>query len=105
MNIPEFYHKIILWISGTTGLSDPILHIHAGLAVLLAARLISARALGTFVPFLFVVLAEAGNELLDYLAHGWRPADTYLDIANTLFWPLIVSLVDRLQPAPRRNKR
>ncbi|CAM5569772.1 MULTISPECIES: hypothetical protein [Sphingomonadales] len=105
MNIPEFYHEITLWISRTTGLSDPILHIHAGLVVLLTARLICARSLGTFIPFFFVILAEATNEILDYMAYGWRQADTYLDIANTLFWPLVISLVVRLRPVPRRDHR
>src|SRR3546814_11386542 len=78
--------------------SDNLLHIHSGLIILLVARLITCRPYRSFIPFLCVVLAEAGNELLDYLAYGWRPTDTYLDIANTLFWPLMISLIDRLRP-------
>jgi len=70
---------------------------------LVLARLISRRAYGSFVPFLYVVLAEGANELLDYIAYGWRPTDTYLDIANTFFWPLVISLADRLRSAPRRR--
>src|SRR3546814_19257490 len=68
--------------SDLTGLADNLLHIHSGLIILLVARLITCRPYRSFIPFLCVVLAEAGNELLDYLAYGWRPTDTYLDIAN-----------------------
>lgn len=99
MTFPERYHSLTLWIAGVTGLPDPVLHIHAGLAVLLVARFISGRPLGSFIPFLCVVLVEAGNEVLDYLASGWRPADTASDIVNTLFWPFVLSLAVRLRPA------
>ncbi|HKT86450.1 MAG TPA: hypothetical protein VJQ77_10235 [Novosphingobium sp.] len=105
MNFPEFYHSIIIWIGDGTGLPDSILHIHAGLAVFLLMRLASGRSLGTFIPFAFVLLAEAANEVLDFLSYGWRPTDTYLDIANTLFWPFVLSLAVRLRPMSRRDHR
>lgn len=99
MNIPIQYHNLTLWIADATGLSDAELHLHAGLAVLLVARFISGYSIGTFIPFFFVVFAEASNEILDYLAYGWRAKDVYLDILNTLFWPFIISLAARLRPA------
>lgn len=102
-DIPQAYNRLILWISETTGLADNLLHIHSGLIVLLLARLVTRRPYRSFVPFLCVVLAEAGNETLDYLAYGWRPTDTYYDIANTLFWPLMISLVAQLQTVPKRR--
>lgn len=105
MNFPEWYQSLTLWVAGISGLSDPMLHIHAGLAVLLAARLVSGRDLGSFVPFLFVVLAEAGNEVLDYMANGWRAVDTASDIVNTLFWPFAISLTVRLRPIARRREQ
>lgn len=105
MNFPEFYHSIIIWIGDGTGLPDSILHIHAGMAVFLLIRLVSGRSLGTFIPFVFVVIAEAANEVMDYMVYGWRPADTYLDIANTLFWPFVLSLAVRLRPMNRRDHR
>lgn len=103
--IPQAYNRLILWISKTTGLADNLLHIHSGLIILLLARLITRRPYRSFVPFACVVLAEAGNEILDYLAYGWRPTDTWWDIVNTLFWPLMISLVGRLQPGPKRGGR
>src|SRR3546814_19367589 len=83
IDIPQEYNRLILWISENTGLADNLLHIHSGLIILLVARLITCRPYRSFIPFLCVVLAEAGNELLDYLAYGWRPTDTYLDIARS----------------------
>lgn len=98
MNISALYHSFILWIGDGTGLPDAVLHIHAGLIVMMAVRLISGRSLETFIPFMFVVLAEGANETMDYLAYGMRWADTLSDIANTLFWPLSISLAVRLRP-------
>jgi hypothetical protein len=101
----QWYHEWILWIGDGTGLPDSILHIHAGMAVLLVARLVTGRSLGTLIPFAFVVAAELGNEMLDYLTYGWRAADTYSDLANTLFWPAAISLGVRWRPMIRRDRR
>jgi hypothetical protein len=104
MNLPEYYHSWITWIGDGTGAPDAILHIHAGLAVLLLTRLISGRSLATFIPFAAVVVAEAGNEIMDYLVYGMRWADTLADVANTLFWPLVISLGVRLRPIAARDQ-
>jgi hypothetical protein len=91
MNIPELYHELVIAIGDGTGASDSLLHVHAGLAILFLARLVTRRSLATPVPFLVVVAAEAGNEVMDRLTFGsWRVADTCLDIANTLFWPFVL---------------
>lgn len=104
MDIPGIYHGWIEWIGDGTGLPDAILHIHAGLAILLFVRLVSRRSLGSFVPFAVVVVAEFGNELLDYLHYGLRLNDTLADIGNTLFWPLVISLGVRLRPMVLRDR-
>jgi hypothetical protein len=103
IDIPREYHRFILWISDKTGLADNLLHIHSGLAIFVLARLITRRPYSSFIPFLCVVLAEASNEILDYLAYGWRPTDTYFDIANTLFWPLMISLTERMKSVSKRD--
>ncbi len=104
MDIPGIYHSWIDWIGDGTGLPDAILHIHAGLAILLAVRLVSRRSLGSFIPFAVVVLAELGNEWLDYLHYGLRVEDTLADIGNTLFWPLVISMGVRLRPMAHRDR-
>lgn len=97
--IPALYHRFIDWIGDGTGLPDTILHIHAGLAVLMIARLLTGRSLGSFVPLSVVVVAEAFNEIMDRLNYGsWRWEDTTSDILNTLFWPTVICLGIRLRP-------
>ena len=89
---------MFLWIGDGTGLPDAILHIHAGLTILMVVRLISRRSLGTFIPFAFVIVAELANETMDYLTYGVRWADTVSDLGNTFFWPFVISLAVRLRP-------
>ena len=99
MSLPSTYHAFIDWIGDGTGLPDTILHIHAGMAVLLIARVLSGRSLGTFIPLSFVALAEGANEVMDRLEFGsWRWADTLSDIGNTLFWPSVICLAIRIRP-------
>ena len=101
---PFHYQRFIQWIGDGTGLSDTILHIHAGLAVLMLARVVTRRSLGSLVPLSVVVAAEAFNEIMDRLYYGsWRWTDTLGDIANTLFWPLVICLGIRLRPLLHRR--
>ena len=98
------YKQFIDWIGDGTGLPDTILHIHAGLAVLMLARVVTRRSLGSLVPLSVVVAAEAFNEIMDRLYYGsWRWADTLGDVANTLFWPLVICLGIRLRPLLHRR--
>lgn len=103
MRLPAYYHSWIMWIGDGTGLPDSILHIHAGLGVLLIVRIVSRRSLATFIPLAAVVVAELGNEAMDYLNYGLRVSDTLSDLANTLFWPSVISLGVRLRPMVLRD--
>lgn len=100
-----FYAAIKDAIANDTGLANTILHIHAGLLILLMARLGTGRNLGSFIPFAIVLVLELANESVDRLNHGsWRWPDTMSDVGNTLFWPFVLSLAIRLRPvhaAPR----
>ena len=104
MSLPDLYHGFIEWIGDGTGLPDTILHIHAGLAVLMLARVATGRSLGSFIPLIFVVLAEGANEAMDRMFFGsWRWPDTTADVINTLFWPVVISLGVRLRPFSRER--
>lgn len=93
MHPVALYQAIIAAIGDGTGASDSLLHVHAGLAILFLARLVTRRSLATPIPFLVVVAAEAANEIMDRLSYGsWRPEDTGLDILNTLFWPFVLMI-------------
>lgn len=103
---PTLYHKMIDWIGDGTGLPDTILHIHAGMALLMLARLITRRSFGTFIPWWVVVAGEAFNEIMDRLTFGsWRWEDTSLDILNTLLWPTVICLGVRLRPMIGKRRR
>lgn len=105
MDLPGLYAALIQWIGDGTGLSDTILHIHAGMAVLLVARVATRRSLGTLVPWSVVALAELANEVLDRLHYGsWRWADTLPDIVNTMLWPSVICLAVRLRPLVLRDR-
>ena len=100
MDFPTLYGRIIVSIGDGTGASDSLLHVHAGLAILFLARIVTRRSLATPVPFLIVCAAELGNELMDYLSYGsWRWHDTLFDLVNTLFWPLMLMIGIRLRRA------
>ncbi|MDQ4087501.1 MAG: hypothetical protein M3177_05775 [Pseudomonadota bacterium] len=111
MDFPVLYERLMLWIGDGTGASDTLLHVHAGLAVLFLARIVTRRSLASPVPFLVVLVAELGNELMDYLSYGSvRWEDTLFDIANTLFWPFVLMVGLRLRRsreslAPRERPR
>lgn len=100
------WQGVVSWIGDGTGLPDTLLHVHAGLAVLLLARLATRRSLGTLIPLSFVAAAEAANEVLDRIQyHSWRWPDTLSDVANTLFWPTVICLAVRLRPMVGRDRR
>ena len=105
MGIADLYQRIVLWIGDGTGASDALLHVHAGMAVLLLARVVTRRSLATPIPFAVVCLAELANEVLDRVSHGsWFWPDTGLDIVNTLFWPLVLMLGLRARRARDRKQ-
>ncbi|HEX8447928.1 MAG TPA: hypothetical protein VF649_15110 [Sphingomonas sp.] len=93
MDIPGLYARLIIAIGDGTGMADSLLHVHAGLAVLFLARVVSRRGLSTPGPLLAVLVAEIANEGLDRLHYGsWRWSDTIGDFVNTLFWPTMLYL-------------
>ena len=104
MDLAKWWTDFTVWVGDGTGLPDTILHVHAGMAVLLVARLVTGRSLGTLIPLSVVVAAEGANELLDRIHYGsWRWSDTLGDVANTLFWPIVICLAVRLRPMVARD--
>jgi len=98
MNFAQYYQSFVNWIGDGTGASDSLLHVHAGMAVLLAARLVTGRSLATPIPFAVVCAAELANEILDRLGNGrWLWGDTALDAVNTLFWPFVLMMGLRIR--------
>lgn len=99
MSILATYQNAQIQIANATGANDALLHFHAGLAILLAARIITGRSIATPFPVLCVWLLEILNELLDYVTAGRLMPDTASDIAQTVFWPTLLFIGLRLRRA------
>jgi hypothetical protein len=99
VNPIDLYSHFIRWIGDGTGAPDTVLHIHAGMAVLLAARVVTGRSLATPWPLLAVFVAELTNEVLDYFIHGRVMPDTLSDVLNTVFWPTVLFIGLRIRRA------
>jgi hypothetical protein len=86
------HYEHFTWAVGDrTGATDTLVHVHAGMALLLLARVVTGRSLATPVPFLVVCACELVNEVLDRISSGsWNWPDTSMDVVNTLFWPLVL---------------
>jgi hypothetical protein len=85
----EVYRGITPYIAAETGASDSLLHVHAGMALLFFVRVETRRSLATWVPVSVVFLAAVLKELIDMWANGyWQTPDSWLDILNTVFWPM-----------------
>ena len=97
MDVVTLYAQFIQWIGDGTGAPDTLLHVHAGMAVLFAVRVLSGRSLSTPLPLAAVYLAEFANEVMDYFAHGRVMPDTFSDIVNTVFWPTMLFVGLRLR--------
>jgi hypothetical protein len=99
MNLLKTYQDAQIRIAEATGANDALLHIHAGLAILLAARVITGRSLATPFPLLCVWIVEIANELLDYVTAGRLMPDTVADITNTVLWPTLLFIGLRIRQA------
>ena len=99
MNPFDLYARLIVWIGDGSSATDTVLHIHAGMTVLLVARIVSGRSLATPYPLAAVYLAELANEIMDYFAHGAVMPDTLSDILNTVFWPTVLFIGLRIRRA------
>lgn len=92
------YYKTILslWLQ----VSDDVLHIHAGLLLLVAAALVLRRAPWDWRPWLVVAAVESANELYDvfqtaYVTDEGNWASAWHDFWLTMLWPTVILLVFR----------
>jgi hypothetical protein len=103
MDSPSIYAERIRANGDGTGIADSLLHVHAGMAILLIACLLTKCSLAAPVPLLVVCAAELANEVLDRLDYGsWRWSDTPPDLIKTLFWLTVLFVRVRLR---RRRPR
>ena len=103
MDPVALYESITLALGEETGATDNLLHVHAGMAVLLVTRVISGRSLATSLPFLVVCVFALGNEVLDRISYDSWKQDTLLDFVNTVFWPLVLMIGLRVRRSRGRS--
>ena len=90
------YGGIKAWLTASTGATEDLLHVHAGLLIFVLAALLLRRKMRSPIPLALVVFFAVLNEVFDWLAGGSHQAlEPYVDIANTLFWPTVLFLVAR----------
>lgn len=99
VQIAEAYHRATVWTAETSGMSEPTLHVHGGLAVFVLSWLVLRRPLAGGRPLLVVVVVALLNEVLDYLHQGLNGPEAVLDTLLTVAWPLALTLAARLVKA------
>jgi hypothetical protein len=102
MTFLQRYEFCIGWIVSHCGGSDKFAHVFFGLGLWLIFALVLRRPLRSPIPLAGVLALELVNECVDRIAyHSWRLPDTLGDIAATLFWPSVLTLLLRARPALR----
>lgn len=89
MDLVSSYAQFTQDIVEVTGMSRPMLHVHAGMGIYLLTQFMMRERRSSLLAVVAVAQIEAFNEIMNYLYWGsWRWADTSADIALTLFWPI-----------------
>lgn len=97
MNPLVLYAETKRSLEAAIGASDDLLHLHAGLLILVVATVLFGRGVGSRLPIAMVYLLALVNESMDALcaspeARGWEPA---VDVANTVLWPTLLFCLAR----------
>ena len=83
-------------IEAWTGASQELLHVHAGLLIFVMAALVLRKKFRSPVPLALVAAFAVLNELLDWInGPSPDPFEPYWDVANTVFWPLVLFVLAR----------
>lgn len=105
MDLAVLYHRCAEWLVSTTRTTPELLHVDAGLALWLASALLLRRPLSSLGPLAVLMLAAAGNELMDRLFWGRWERSTPVDLLNGCGWPLILCIALNVQEHLRARGR
>lgn len=86
------------WLSFTLGQSDDLLHVHAGLLLLMIAALVLRRPPWDWRAWLCVLIIESANELYDVFQTSYSTNEgnwtaAWQDFWLTMLWPTAVMLL------------
>lgn len=87
------------------GLTEDLLHVHAGLIIFFLAAVLSRQRMRSPVPIAIVYALAFINEIVDLLTPGksagaWEPV---ADIVNTVVWPSLLFLLARRRISRERS--
>lgn len=96
------WERLKTMISTELQLDRSVLHVHVGLACYVTAATLLRRPFGSWLPLAAVAVVELANELLDFARYQlsdwpWTPAGTVRDAIDTLFWPAILTVANRIR--------
>ena len=103
----EPYSAAKLALGDYLGVTEDLLHIHAGLIIFFVAALLLRRAMRSRVPIALVYVFAFGNEVIDILTPGKNGTslEPIWDILNTVVWPtLLFLLAQRSRKAHDHNR-
>ncbi len=92
----------------TSGLAKDALHVHVGLLIFFAVRMLWRGRGGTLAAWLVVLAVTLGGEWVDRLGEAARQVEVPMaahikDIWNTMLWPTLLALVWRWLPGMARR--
>ena len=92
--------SIKLALVQAVGLSKDALHIYVGLIVFFVVAITLRRRPASYLPLVAVVVTAILGELVDMRDDikslgAWRWRASLHDLANTVFWPLVITLLVR----------
>ena len=97
-------------IVGTIGLERDALHVYVSVLIQFAIAIALRRGIGDWLPWLAVLVAACGNEILDVGVEVWpdpamQAAQAVHDIVNSMILPTILLVAVRLGPSRLFEKR
>ncbi|HEX8239462.1 MAG TPA: hypothetical protein VF574_06965 [Allosphingosinicella sp.] len=96
------WEQIKATISLWTDLERDALHIYAAILFQIGAAALLRRSLASPLPWLVVLVAALGNEVLDAFRDGvveaWEHQAALHDLWNTMLVPTVLALVVRFAP-------
>lgn len=101
---PDEFQLLKIALSDMTGLAKDALHVHIGLGIFIAVRLLWRRRYGWLLAWIAALAAALGGEWFDLRSQfgdGPLTPNTahWHDVWNTMLWPTLLAIIGRwLQP-------
>ena len=88
------YIDFLAWLEQISGLSRPLLHVHAGLALYVLVQFLMRERRASITACKILLAVILVHECVERLYYGtWRLEDTAGDILLTMMWPVVLTLV------------